>query len=784
MSEENILPVSIEEEVEASYIDYAMSVIVGRALPDVRDGLKPVHRRILYAMHAMGLTHNKPHKKSARITGECLGKYHPHGDAAVYDALVKMAQPFSLRYPLVDGQGNFGSIDGDEAAAMRYTEARLSSLAEELLSDMDKETIDFVPNFDETIKEPAILPAKIPNLLINGSAGIAVGMATNMPPHNLSEVIDGINLMIDKPDATTDELMSRIKAPDFPTYGTILGLDEVKKAYETGRGTIRVRAGYKLEKKGKRKILVFNEVPYHVNKSSIVESIANFKEPQIAGVRDESDKKGTRIVVELKSNANPKVVLNKLYANTKLDTTFGVINLALVNGEPKVLPLTEMIKQFISHRKEVVKRRTGYELRKSEKRAHIVNGLRVALGDISKVVGVIKRSDDRTSAQESLIAGWGLSKDQSNAILEMKLNKLTSLEIKKLSDEYEDLTNKIRQLKKILASEHEILKIIKEELTEMKEKYGDPRRTRIAEKLPDLAAEDLIEEEKLVIILSSKRVKSLPVNTFKRQKRGGKGLMSIEKDGSISAIHVTSNLNTLLFITDKCKAYKLKAHKIPIATRQSKGKLMSNLLPLDGEEIVAMLPVENFGGYIVFATENGYIKRTPCSDFSSNRNGIVALSLKNDRLIDVGLSHGNDEIMLATKQGKAIRFCEKDLRAMGRHARGVKGISLAKNDRVVDMEIVKDGSTILTVTEDGYGRRAKISDYRMQRRGGSGVTNGPLTACIKHVSEDDEILISSSTGMVIREAVSEIPVQRRNTRGVKMIRLANANDRVVKVAKM
>ncbi|MDD2777393.1 MAG: DNA gyrase subunit A [Methanocellales archaeon] len=789
------VPVNIEEEMKSSYIDYAMSVIVGRALPDVRDGLKPVHRRILYAMHELGISSDKPYKKSARIVGEVLGKFHPHGDVAVYDSMVRMAQNFSSRYTLIDGQGNFGSVDGDPAAAMRYTEVRLSKSAEEVLADIHENTVDFVPNFDGSLEEPSILPAKVPVLLINGSTGIAVGMATNMPPHNLSEVIDGIILTIDNPDVSTKEMMQAIKGPDFPTGAYIIGRGGIRSAYDTGRGIITLRA--KADVKEDR--IFITEIPFQVNKANLIENIANLvkenKVTDIADLRDETDRTGMRIAIELKPRANAELILNQLYKHTQLETTFGVINLVLVNGHPEVLGIKDLILQYIDHRKQVVTRRSTYELDKAEKRAHILEGLKVALKQIDAIIKIIKQSQTREEASETMAERFTLSEEQVKAILDMRLHRLIALERKKLDDEYTQLEKDIKRLRDILGSEHEILGIIKAELTEIKEKYGDARRTMITSDEPELEMEDLIPEETVVVTLTNGGyIKRIPVDVYRSQRRGGRGIMGMEtKDEDfVEDMFVASTHDYLLFFTDQGRMHRLKTYEMPLASRQSKGKAIVNLLNLDKDEnVTAMIPIKEFddGHFLVMATKKGIIKKTELAQFRSAYKCLRAITLKDDVLVAVRLTDGEQEIILATKHGKAIRFSEKDVRSMGRTAMGVWGIRLKEGDEVIAMDTLIKNATLLTITENGYGKRTSIEEYRKQRRGGKGIINintskrNGSAVDILEVLEDDEVMITTSGGILIREPVKEIRVQGRSTQGVRLMRL-DKGDKVVAVAKV
>ena len=801
-TEEKVLPINIEDEMKGSYMDYAMSVIVGRALPDVRDGLKPVHRRILYAMQELGTSSTKPHKKSARIVGEVMGKYHPHGDAAIYDTMVRMAQVFSYQYPLVDGQGNFGSVDGDSAAAMRYTEARLSKIAEELLLDLAKNTVDFIPNFDDTLKEPKVLPGKLPNLLVNGSSGIAVGMATNIPPHNLSEIVEGIITVIDNPQMSLSELMEVITGPDFPTGAYIVGKAGIQSAYATGRGTIKLRAKAEIEKlkSGKERIIV-TEIPYQVNKAKLVEAIANLvrdkKIDTIADLRDESDRSGMRIVIDLKTSANGDIVLNQLYKHTQMETTFGIIFLALSDGQPKELTLIELIHCYIDHRKDVVIRRTQFELEKAEKRAHILEGLKIALANIDEVVKLIRSSKTVDEARNMLMEKFQLSKEQSQAILDMKLSSLSSLEREKIEEEYSKLIETIAHLKDILASEEKILGIIKEELIEIEEKYGGERRTEIIYDSTDISIEDLIADEPVAITMTNDGyIKRMPVDTFKQQRRGGKGIIGTEtkEEDFVCNLFVASTHDYVLFFTNKGKVHWLKVYEVPSSGRYSKGKAVVNLLHLEPDEnVTATIPITSFdeGHYLIFATKKGTVKKTVLSSYSNPRKGgIIAIVLdEKDELIGVKLTNGNQEVILSSKQGKAIRFKETDVRGMGRAARGVKGISLSRDDEVISMDVVKEGAALLIITENGFGKRTAIDDYPSQRRGGKGVINiktgkrNGLVVCIKEVLEDDEIIITSSNGIVIREQVKEVRVQGRNTQGVRMMKM-NENDKVVSVTRI
>lgn len=779
---EAIIPVKIEEEMKRSYIDYAMSVIVGRALPDVRDGLKPVHRRILFAMYEMGMFHNKPYKKSARIVGEVLGKYHPHGDQAVYDALVRMAQSFNMRYPLIDGQGNFGSLDGDSPAAMRYTEVRLSKIAEELLEDIDKETVEFVPNFDDSLFEPSVLPAKLPNLLINGSSGIAVGMATNMPPHNLGEIVDGIIKVIENPEIEIEELMKYVKGPDFPTGGVILGDEELKKAYLTGRGTITIRGKTKIEK---NKIII-TELPYQVNKSRLVENIAecikNRKIEGITSLRDESDREGIRIVLELSENVDANIILNRLFKFTQLQSTFGIINLALVNGEPKILSLKDLINEYLKHRKEIITKRTEFELKKSEKRKHILEGLIIALKNIDKVIEIIKRSKDIATAKSSLMEEFNLTEIQSQAILDMRLQKITALEKEKIWKEMEQLKIKISELKQILENESIIFQIIKKELLEIKEKYSDERRTEIVKKIKKFEEDDLIPDEPMIVILTKNGyIKRVPLKAYRTQRRGGKGVTSIDvEEDSIANAAIASTKETLLFFSNQGKIYAKKVYELPLGNKYSKGKALVNIFQVSKDErITTMAPFDLKGKFLFIATKKGMVKKTKIDEFLNIwKSGKKAIELETgDEVIGAKVTSGDDEVLIATSKGKALRFSEKDVRATGRSSRGVKGISLSYGDRVIGMDILKKEKDLLTVTRLGYGKRTSIEKYPLHKRGGKGVINARLSnetggvVGVKMVDESDEIIIFSEGGMCIRIPVTDIPKIGRNSKGVKLMRL-------------
>ncbi len=796
-----ILPINIEDEMRKSYIDYAMSVIVGRALPDVRDGLKPVHRRILYAMSELGMTPDKPYKKSARLVGDVLGRFHPHGDTAVYDAMVRMAQNFAFRYPLVDGHGNFGSVDGDSAAAMRYTEARMAKIATELLADIQKETVDFVPNYDDTLKEPTVLPAKIPNLLVNGSEGIAVGMATKIPPHNLGEVIDGVVTLIDNPDAGFSDLIKVIKGPDFPTGAKIMGTEGITQAYRTGRGVITIRAQARIEKmnNGKLRILV-HEIPYQVNKARLIEKIAELvRDKKIDGItdlRDESDRTGMRIVIELRRDVNPHVILNQLYKHTSLQDTFGIIMLALVDGQPKVLTLREVLFHYLEHQKNVITRRTKYDLDKAEARAHIVEGLRKAIDHLDEVIKTIRSSANTELARQALSEKFGFSEKQAQAIVEMRLRSLTGLEIEKLEAEYKELLEKIAYFKAVLADEKMVLNIIKEELLAIKAKYSDERRTVISMEETKIDVEDLIAEEDMVITITHQGyVKRLVADTYKSQKRGGRGVtaMGTKEEDFVEHLFITTTHHYLLFFTNKGKAYRLKVHEIPEAGRQAKGTAIINLLPLGPDEkITAVIPVKTFDAdsYLLTATKNGIVKKTPLNDYRSCRkDGLIALTIdENDELIGVQLTQGREEIILGTRKGMSIRFSEEEVRSMGRTARGVRGITLATGDEVVGMDAARPEGQLLVITENGVGKRTDVQEYKVQGRGGKGIKtinrskkSGDIVGLMV-VKAGQEIMIITTDGIIIRLSVEDISQQGRITQGVRIMRLGE-KDRIASIAK-
>ena len=786
----NIINRDIEVEMKTSYIDYAMSVIVQRALPDVRDGLKPVHRRILYAMYEDGITSDKPYRKCANTVGSVLGRYHPHGDSSVYDAMVRMAQDFSLRYPLIDGHGNFGSIDGDGAAAMRYTEARMAKIAEQMLVDIEKNTVNFMPNYDDRLKEPMVLPSKIPTLLINGSSGIAVGMATNIPPHNLTEVINGIIKIIEEDDVTDEQLIEIIKGPDFPTEGIILGREGIKNAYTTGRGKITVRAEAEIEEmSGNKQRIIVRSLPYQVNKAKLIENIASLvREKRIEGIselRDESDRNDkVRIVIELKRDANPQVVLNQLYKNTQMQDTFGVIMLALVNGEPKILTLRQCLNYYIEHRKDVVLRRTQFDLEKAEARAHILEGLKIALDNIDEVINIIRSAYD--DAKERLMERFKLSEIQAQAILDMRLKTLSGLQREKIDEEYNELMKLIAYLKDVLGSEKLVFDIIKNELLEIKEKFGDERKTKIIASEGEIDVEDLIKEEQNVVALTHfGYIKRMPIDTYKSQRRGGKGITGIatREEDFVKDIFIMSTHDTILFFSNKGKLYRLRGYEIPEAGRTAKGTAIVNLLSLDaGEKISAIIPIQNFaeGKYLLFATKNGLIKKTPLPEYNSARKtGLQAITLKdNDELIGVRLTDGQDNVVLVTNEGMCITFDEKDVRPVGRVSQGVIGMRIDEDDSVIGMESIIAGSkaTLLAITENGFGKRTDLEEYRVQTRGGKGVITYKITpktgkiVGIRIVSENDDVMLITDTGTIIRINVKDISVLGRSTQGVTLMR--------------
>jgi len=804
---EKIIPRDIEEEIKDSYLNYAMSVIVGRALPDVKDGLKPVHRRILYAMYEDGLLHNRPFRKSATVVGNVIGRYHPHGDLAVYDALVRLAQDWNMRYLLINSQGNFGSIDGDPAAAYRYTEARLNTIAEELLADIEKDTVKFMPNFDNSRSEPAVLPGRLPNLLVNGSSGIAVGMATNMPPHNLGEVLDAVICLIGNPDIEIKELMRHIRGPDFPTGGLICGRQGIKEAYETGKGKLTIRAVASIEhlKQGKD-LIAITEIPYQTNKANLISSIASLVEDRkiegITDIRDESDKEGIRIVVELKRDVEPQIILNQLFKHTQLEITFGIINLALTEGRPRILNLKQLLSLFINHRKEIIRRRTQFDLAKAERRAHILEGLKIALKHIDRIIKVIKTSKNTAEAKQRLIKEFGLTDVQAQAILEMQLQRLTALERGKIEAEYLELIKKIQMYKSILASEKKIEEIIIQECQLLKKQYMDERRTKIVAEVEEIELEDLIAEEDMVITISHLGyIKRLPVGSYRKQRRGGRGITAMEtrEEDFVKHLFVASSKDYLLIFTNKGKAYWLKVYEIPEASRTAKGKAVVNLLALSaGERISSVVAIKEFSDdkYLLMCTKQGLVKKTKLSHFANPRKGgIIGIGLgKDDYLVKAGLTDGNHRILLATRQGKSVLFKEKQIRDMGRAARGVRGIKLQKKDEIVGMEVIpteaeKMKLTLLTVTAGGFAKRTTFEDYRLQSRGGKGIINIKTTsrngevAGVASVNNEDEIMSVTQKGMIVRCPVKDIRQTGRNTQGVRLISLEK-HDSVASVAKV
>lgn len=800
-SEEKILPVDIKNEMKKCYIDYAMSVIAGRALPDVRDGLKPVHRRILYSMHELGLYPEKGYRKCARIVGDVLGKYHPHGDTAVYDALVRLAQDFSIRYTLVDGHGNFGSVDGDGAAAMRYTEAKMNKITTQMLRDINKNTVDFIPNFDGEEKEPTVLPSRFPNLLVNGSSGIAVGMATNIPPHNLNEVIDGVIMLIDNQDTTISELMTKVKGPDFPTGGIILGKGGIRSAYETGRGKVLVRSKAEIEEENGRHKIIVTEIPYMVNKANLIENIANLvKDKKLDGIsdlRDESDRDGMRIVIELKRDANPNIVLNRLYKHTKMQDTFGIIMLVLVDGQPKVLNLKQILVHYLEHQKEVVTRRTQFDLDKALARAHILEGLRIALDHIDQVIALIRGSKTAAEAKEGLMKTFGLSEKQSQAILDMKLQRLTGLEREKIEEEYNEIMETITYLRSILESEEILLNIIKDELIEIKTKYGDERKTAI-EKNPDIFdEEDLIDDEDVVITLThAGYIKRLPVDTYNAQRRGGRGIQGAitKEDDFVENILTTPILNNILFFTNRGRVYKLKAYEVPEAGRTAKGTNVVNLLPIEnGETIQAIMTIKTFeeDNFLIMGTKQGIVKKTSLSQYAAiRRNGLNAINLReDDELIGVSITTGDSEMIFVTRGGYSIRFSEKDVRQMGRVSTGVRAIRLRENDIAVSMVVVKEDEELLVISEKGFGKRTDMSQYTLQHRGGKGIITYKITektgnvVGARVVREEDELMLINSDGIIIRLNVSDISTTSRNTMGVTLMKTGE-DINIVAIAKI
>ncbi len=802
LQRQRIIPTNIEEEMKDSYLDYSMSVIVARALPDVRDGLKPVHRRVLYGMHELGLQYNKPYKKSARVVGEVLGKYHPHGDSAVYDTIVRMVQDFSMRYPLIDGQGNFGSIDGDAPAAMRYTEVRLAKIAGEMLRDLDKDTVDWRPNFDETLKEPVVLPTVFPNLLCNGGAGIAVGMATNMPPHNLREVVDAIVATIDNPEIELPELMQHISGPDFPTGGIIFGAEGIKEAYATGRGKIVVRGRANIEHtRNNRSNIVITEMPYQVNKAAFIEKTAdlvrNKKIEGISDIRDESDRDGIRVVIELKREAQPEVILNHLYKHTQLQTTFGIINLALVDGVPHVLTLKQLIQHFIDHRHEVIMRRTRFDLRKAEERAHILEGLKIALDNIDEIIAIIKKSRNPETAKNNLMKRFGLSEIQAKAILDMRLQRLTGLERKKIEEEYREVIKTIERLRAILANRNLQMQLIKDELIELKERYGDDRRTEIVENFEEFSIEDMIAEEDMVITISRDGyIKRFPVSGYRRQHRNTRGHTGAVAKGDdfIEHLFIASTHHYIMFFTDKGRCYWLKVHELPQVGKAGKGRAIVNMLRISKKEkITAFVNVKEFTSdqYLIMATRQGLVKKTVLSAYGHpRRDGINAIKLNpNDELIEVKLTDGTSDIILATSKGMAIRFNEKEVREMGRVAAGVRGITLDKDDRVVGMVVVKREGTLLSVTEKGFGKRTYINEYRLTHRAGKGIKNFKVSEktgrviSVKEVVDSDDLMLISARGVLLRIHVGNIRATGRDTMGVRLMRL-DEGDVVSDVARI
>ncbi|NLW55966.1 MAG: DNA gyrase subunit A [Firmicutes bacterium] len=800
--EGKIIPVDLEQEMKRSYLSYAMSVIVGRALPDVRDGLKPVHRRILYGMYESGTTPDKPYKKSARIVGDVMGRYHPHGDAAIYDSAVRMAQDFSYRIPLIDGHGNFGSVDGDPPAAMRYTEVRLSKPALEMLTDIEKNTVDFTPNFDGSLEEPVVLPSRFPNLLVNGSSGIAVGMATNIPPHNLGEVIDGAVYLIDHPEAEPEALLKLVKGPDFPTGGIILGRDGIREAYLTGRGRIKVRAKTRIEtlNNGKNQIIV-TEIPYQVNKARLIEKIADLVRNKviegISDLRDESDRSGMRIVIELKRDANPHVLLNKLFKHTQLQDTFGVIMLVLVDNEPRVLGLKEVLQHYLDHQQEIITRRTQYDLGKAEDRAHIIEGLRIALDHIDAVIKLIRSSRTVESAREGLMQKFGLSQRQAQAILDMRLQSLTGLQREKLEEEYSQLMKTIAYYRELLADPAKIMAVVKEELLVIKEKYGDARRTEIVQDEEEISVEDLIADEDIVVTIThSGYIKRLPITTYKSQRRGGRGItgISTKEEDFVEHLFITSTHDYVLFFSNQGRVYQLRGFDIPEASRQARGVAIVNLIQLaPGERINAFIPVKEFSEdqYLLMCTRQGVVKKTALSQFRNNRRtGLIGISLdEGDELIDVRLTDGTREIIFITKHGQSLRCKEDEIRPMGRNARGVKGITLRDQDLVVGMDVVRDDAELLVITENGYGKRTPFAQYRLQSRGGMGIKTLNKTEKTgeiiggRGVYPEYELMLINASGLIIRVTVNDIPSLGRNTQGVKIMRL-DEDDRVVALARV
>ncbi|NLY75707.1 MAG: DNA gyrase subunit A [Firmicutes bacterium] len=803
LTDGKIVPVVLEEEMKKSFLDYAMSVILDRALPDVRDGLKPVHRRILYGMYESGSTPDKPYRKSARIVGDVMGRYHPHGDAAIYDTMVRMAQDFSFRHMLIDGHGNFGSIDGDPPAAMRYTEVRMAKLAMEMLADIDKKTVDFKPNFDESMEEPVVLPSRFPNLLVNGSSGIAVGMATNIPPHNLGEVIDGAVQLIDNPETEAKELLRIVKGPDFPTGGIILGRDGIKNTYLKGKGSIKVRARTKIEEMsgGKYRIIV-NELPYQVNKARLIEQIANLVRDKtidgISDLRDESDRNGMRIVIELRRDANPNIVLNQLFKHTMMQQSFGANMMVLVNNEPRILTLRETLQYYLEHQRDVITRRTQFDLSKAEERAHIVEGLRVALDHIDEVIALIRSSRTVEIAREGLMTKFGLSEKQAQAILDMRLQRLTGLERDKIENEYAELQKSIAYYRDLLADVHKIMQVVKEELLQIKRKYADARRTEIvADGDEEFAVEDLIADEDIVVTITHfGYIKRQPVATYRSQRRGGRGItgISTKEEDFVEHLFITSTHQTILFFTNQGRVYRLKGHEIPEAGRQARGTAIINLIQVEpGERINAVIPIKDFvsDSFLLMATKRGVVKKTALEEFQTNRKGgIIGINLDDqDELIAVKLTDGNREVILVTEKGLAIRFPETEVRPMGRATRGIKGITLRENDAVVGMGIARDGAYLLVITSTGIGKRTSLAHYRVQSRGGKGIKTMKLTnkhgliVGVKIVSENDELMVITAEGIIIRTKVSDISETGRDTQGVRIMK-PDENDRIVALARV
>jgi DNA gyrase subunit A len=802
LAEGKIIPVILEDEMKKSFLDYAMSVIVDRALPDVRDGLKPVHRRIIYGMYESGATPDKPYRKSARIVGDVMGRYHPHGDSAIYETMVRMAQDFSTRMLLVDGHGNFGSVDGDSAAAMRYTEVRMAKIAMELVADIDKKTVDFQPNFDESLEEPVVLPSRYPNLLVNGSSGIAVGMATNIPPHNLGEVIDGAVLLIDHPTIDNAELLKMIKGPDFPTGGIILGRSGIRDAYQTGRGSIKVRARTEIEDMGggKNRIIV-TEIPYQVNKARLVELIAQLVRDKvidgITDLRDESDRNGMRIVIEVRRDINPNILLNQLYKHTPMQQSFGVIMLVLVGGKPQVLPIREVLHYYLEHQREVVTRRTQFDLAKAEARAHILEGLRIALDHIDAVISLIRSSRTVEIARTGLMTQFGLSEKQAQAILDMRLQRLTGLEREKIEEEYQELEKLIAYYRELLADVQKIMQVVKTEMLEIKAKYNDPRRTEIVVGEDDFVVEDLIADEEIVVTITNHGyIKRQPVTVYKSQKRGGRGIsgLSTKEEDFVEHLFISSTHEHILFFTNRGRVYRLKGYEIPEAGRQARGTAIINLIQVEaGDRVNAVIPIKEFeeDHFLFMGTRNGVVKRTPLDQFSSIRKGgLIAINLDDDdELIDVKLTDGNQHLIMVTRQGQSIRFPESDARIISRLARGVKGITLDDNDLVIGMDTVREDADLLVISEMGIGKRTSLTEYRIQSRGGKGIKTIHLTgrhgvlAGIKVVLESDELMVITAEGVIIRTRVADISRTGRNTQGVRIMRL-DKDDRVVTLARV